>query len=127
MIKPFWRSKTIISSLFGGVIAAAVAVSTPVANIRCRSVGEASAACGNARDIAFIVTTVGGLLTAGAAGVAVKGRVDVGDIYTPHGMIGPDREDVEDQFVVAVADAVRDKIPEDRVRYFDVVRRFFRV
>jgi len=110
-MKSALQSLTIQSSLLTVVISMAVACATPAANLVCRSAGENSRLCLDVKDYRDMLVGVSGVLGVGAGIGAVAGRLRVGDIYTPHGLPGPDKEVLEQDYLELMADVVVDELP----------------
>ncbi len=91
MPKSFLQSSSVRGSL-SALAALAVAVAVPpIANISARHLPKAER---DIRDVEALVIGLAQLITGGGALAAIAGRVNVGDLWTPPGVPGPNREDL---------------------------------
>ena len=110
-MKSALQSLTIQSGLLTVVLSLAVTCATPATNLVCRSAGENSRLCLDVKDYRDMLVGVAGVLGVGAGIGAVAGRLRVGDIYTPHGLPGADKEVLEQAYLESIADVVVDELP----------------
>jgi len=110
-MKSAFQSLTIQSGLLTVVLSLAVACAQPATNLVCRSAGENSRLCLDFKDYRDMLIGVSGVLGVGAGLGAVAGRLRVGDLYTPHGLPGADKEELEQAYLEAIADVVVAELP----------------
>jgi len=110
-MKSAFQSLTVQSGLLTVVISLGVACAQPATNLICRGAGENSRLCLDSKDYRDMLIGVAGVLGVGAGVGAVAGRLRVGDVYTPHGLPGADKEWLEQSYLESIADVVVDSLP----------------
>ncbi|WP_019500818.1 hypothetical protein [Pseudanabaena sp. PCC 6802] len=89
--KSFLESSSVRGSLVAICALVVGVVVPPVANIAARHLPESAQ---DIRDVERLLIGLTHLVTGGGALAAIAGRVNVGDLYTPKGLPGPDKEDL---------------------------------
>lgn len=110
-MKEWHRSETIQSGLLTIILSLTVACSQPVQDLICRGAGPDSRLCRDTRDYVSILVSIAGVMGIGTGIGAVHGRLRVGDVFTPHGLPGPNKEDLESKYLESVADVFVDSLP----------------
>lgn len=93
MAKPITKSLTFQGATISTVASLLITISPFFFSILRRHLPDVHHA--DLQDIEQIITTTLGLFAGGGATVAIAGRVRASEaVYTPHGLPGPDREDL---------------------------------
>jgi len=103
-MKAWLESRAVVGGLVTAVLSVGVAISPVVSRIICRSAGQGGVACANSQDVVDVIVSLAGFAGAGGGLAVVGGRLAQGDVYTPHGLPGPDREEVLERWLEEVAD-----------------------